>query len=89
MLAAAVLFSLLLAASPALHQMLHNDANQASHECVVTLLQKHQVCGDSPAPLLLGFTPTFTFSAPCVATPVLSQFDYSSAPSRAPPAVLL
>ncbi len=89
LLTAAVLFSMMLAVSPALHQLLHNDANQASHECVVTLLQKQHVSADSPGPLLLGFTPTFGFSAPCIATPALSQFDYSSAPGRGPPAVLL
>ena len=89
LLSAAVLLSALMAVSPALHKLLHNDANQASHECVVTMMQKQQVCGDSPAPLLIGFTPQFTFAPTTSPAKAWSQFDYASAPSRAPPAVLL
>jgi hypothetical protein len=89
LLVAVVLGSALMAASPALHKLLHNDANQSSHECVVTMLQKQQVSGDAPAPLLVGFTPLSTFApAPSLATE-WSQFDYAAAPGRAPPAVLL
>ena len=43
LLSALVLLSSVMAVSPSLHKLLHNDANQASHQCVVTLLQKHQV----------------------------------------------
>jgi hypothetical protein len=89
LLIAAVLFSALLAVSPSLHQILHKDANQATHECVVTMLQKQQVCGDAPAPLLLGFTPTFSISIQNVSTPAVSQVDYAWSGSRAPPVVLL
>lgn len=42
-LAASVLFSSLLAVSQALHQVVHKDAKQQDHQCVVTMLQKHQV----------------------------------------------
>jgi hypothetical protein len=89
LLIAAVLLSALMAVSPALHQLFHNDANQASHECVVTMMQKQQVCGDAPAPLLLGFTPLFTFATVSSPATTWSQFDYASAPGRAPPVVLL
>ncbi|MGZ4988462.1 MAG: hypothetical protein ACXWBP_10485 [Limisphaerales bacterium] len=42
-LSALLLLSSFMAVSPALHKLLHHDANQASHQCVATLLQKHQV----------------------------------------------
>jgi hypothetical protein len=89
LLIAAVLFSALLAVSPSLHQLLHQDANQSTHECIVTMMQKNQVCGDAPAPLLVGFISAFSFSNPIAETPALSQVDYSSTDSRGPPVVLL
>jgi hypothetical protein len=89
LLSAAVLLSALMAVSPALHQLLHNDASLPSHECVVTMLQKQQACADSPTPLLIGFTPLLTFALTPIPATSWSQVDYASAPSRAPPAVLL
>jgi hypothetical protein len=89
LLSALVLFSALIAVSPSLHQLLHQDANQSSHECIVTLMQKQQVCGNAPAPLFIGFASVISFSAPALERPALSQVDYASAPSRAPPVVLL
>ena len=89
LLSAAILLSALMAVSPALHQLLHDDANQASHECVVTMMQKQQVCGDSPAPLVLGLHSTFYFRTTSSSVSAWSQFDYASAPGRAPPVVLL
>src|SRR3954468_22717790 len=89
LLCAAVLFSAVLAVSPSLHRLLHQDANQSSHECVVTMMQKQQVCGDAPAPLLLGFTPAFSISVQIASTPASSQVDHSWSGSRAPPVVLL
>lgn len=89
LLCAAVLFSSLLAVSPKLHQLLHQDANQASHECVVTMLQKQQVCGDAPAPVLVSFVSTISFSPDLGPTIALSQVDHPLAFSRGPPAILL
>jgi len=43
LLAVLMLFSSVLAASPALHHRLHSHSSQDSHPCAVTMLQKQQV----------------------------------------------
>ncbi|MGZ4973497.1 MAG: hypothetical protein ACXWDN_12120, partial [Limisphaerales bacterium] len=75
--------------SPSLHQLLHQDANQASHECVVTLMQKQQVCGEAPAPLLIACAETISFYPHLRSITLVSQVDYSLAASRGPPVILL
>jgi hypothetical protein len=57
LLIALVLMLDALAASPALHALVHNDANQSGHQCVVTLFAHGQVEAatptvDVPAPAL-------------------------------------
>ena len=89
LLCSAILFSALLAVSPSLHQLLHQDANQASHECVVTMMQKQQVSSDAPAPLLVGFISTISFSPDVSPTVALSQVDHGLPSSRGPPVILL
>ncbi|MGZ5530111.1 MAG: hypothetical protein ACXWJB_15655 [Limisphaerales bacterium] len=89
LLCAVVLFSALMAVSPSLHQLLHQDANQASHECVVTLMQKQQVCGEAPAPLLIACAETISFYPHLRSITLVSQVDYSLAASRGPPVILL
>lgn len=89
LLCAAILFSTLLAVSPSLHQLLHQDANQASHECVVTMMQKQQLSSDAPAPLLVGFISRISFTPDLGPTVALSQIDHPLASSRGPPAILL
>ena len=89
LLCAAVLLSALMAVSPALHQLLHQDANQASHECVVTMLQKQQISGEAPAPIVVGFISTISFSPDLGPTIALSQVDHPLASSRGPPSILL
>jgi hypothetical protein len=88
LLSALVLLSSLMAVSPALHQLLHQDAKQTSHHCVVTLMQKQHVCTASPAPLLLGLGLASISFFPLTEAPAPSQFNYAPAPSRAPPASL-
>jgi hypothetical protein len=79
------LATLVLAAAPQLHTLLHQDSNQSGHECVVTLLSKSQLLSSS---LTLGVElvkPAFDL---CVRPPALllpSGPDYRLTPSRAPP----
>ena len=48
----------LLAASPTLHERLHGDAREASHQCAITLFAHGQVepaaVGVDPAPMVSG-----------------------------------
>lgn len=74
-----------LAASPALHELIHKDANQASHACVVTLFAHGQVdsaSGEVPVVVpmaLIETTSSIIFSVPSTAIQNLP-------PGRAPPA---
>jgi len=87
LLVALVLLLNALAASPALHELIHKDADQAGHSCVVTLFAHGQVdsaSGDVPVavPLtLIETTPSSIFSVPGTAIENLP-------PGRAPPAGL-
>ena len=74
-----------LAASPSLHQWLHDDAGQASHQCAITLLQQQQVLPAAPASLILDAPVTLVFSAPLTTTADLPVSECRAFPSRAPP----
>ena len=74
-----------LAASPALHELLHKDADHAGHACVVTLFAHGQVDSVSgevavAMPLaLIETTPSIIFSIP---SPAFQNLP----PGRGPPA---
>ena len=76
-----------LASAPALHELIHKDADQASHSCVVTLFAHGQVdSASSEVPVtvplaLIETTPSIIFSVPSTAIQNLP-------PGRAPPAFL-
>jgi hypothetical protein len=75
-----------LVASPVLHKCLHHDADQADHECAVTLLAHGNCEIASDVPVLItpsSFVPERT-QAPV--SPVL-EVDYQLLPGRAPPSV--
>jgi len=84
LLVALVLLLNALAASPALHELIHKDAGQADHECAITLFAHGQVDSascDVPVvvPLaLIETTPSIIFSVPSTAIENLP-------PGRAPP----
>lgn len=75
------------AASPSLHHFIHHDADQADHQCAVTLLSHGQVAltpteVSVPVPIrLLG-----ELTLPTV--PVLGTVEYRLLPERAPPSHL-
>jgi hypothetical protein len=87
LLVALVLLLNALAASPALHELIHKDADQAGHACVVTLFAHGQVDSVSgevavAVPLaLIETTPSSIFSVPSTSIQNLP-------PGRGPPAVL-
>jgi hypothetical protein len=74
----------LLAASPALHQSLHHDANHAEHQCAVTLFAHGNVDSvtvDVPAAVPL----TFADSSPLVKFSIFSPAIENLPAGRAPP----
>ena len=75
-----------LASSAELHRLLHQDAQNVSHTCLVTQIQQHGVAaGFAPA-----VAPVAATEAPGLARSFDFQFvptrDYRLSPSRAPPA---
>lgn len=76
-----------LSASEQLHQLVHSDSQQVSHECLLTLFAK-SLLASSPAALVLAVATFFSFDLPPLARPVwVSVTDVQLAPGRAPPAV--
>ena len=71
--------------SPELHHLLHNDANNPAHNCLVTQLQHHSIISGA-APMLVPMAPV-AWSPPLVRYDfqLLRSFDYRLSPSRAPP----
>jgi hypothetical protein len=74
-----------LTASPQLHRLLHQDADDVGHHCLITQIQQH--------PLVAGFVPVVAPAAPPVDTALvfraevisLPTIDCRLSPSRAPP----
>jgi hypothetical protein len=85
LLCAFVLFIAALAASPSLHEWLHHDANEAGHECAVTLFLHGQVDATTLAPVVAAAFALFGGIALLAETFVLSSVEYRFCPSRAPP----
>ena len=79
-----VLLLNLLAASPALHELLHHDANHAEHQCAVTLFAHGSVATaivDIPATVPLAFAD----SSPLVKFSIFSPAIENLPAGRAPP----
>ena len=81
------LFVLAMAQSWALHHLVHADAGQPGHKCVVTLLTDGQVDAASEN---LQVTTTLTVAIASVQPEalLLAAVDYSLLPNRGPPALL-
>src|SRR5438067_1020627 len=79
--------SLAVAACPELHQLLHRDAQNLDHHCLITQIKQHS--------LLAGFTliltplqPSATFQLfRCAESQFVPVFDYQACLSRGPPSV--
>ena len=85
LLCAMVLFLAALAASPSLHEWLHHDANEPSHECVVTLFAHGQVNATTIVPVVALVAALFGGVALLTQSFELASADYRFSPSRAPP----
>ena len=74
-----------LAVSPELHQRLHKDSRNVTHECLITLLSKSHLLAGCIGGLVLALMP-IVFGLRLL--PDNSHFsirDYRLSPSRAPP----
>jgi hypothetical protein len=82
----ALYFALLLFASvPALHRLVHPDADSPDHHCVITLLVKGLVDTAGVASVVVVFFAFVIFRLPPPIRVVCRSFDYRLSPSRAPP----
>ena len=82
---ALLLLLTVMAAVPALHELVHRDAEQAGHQCAVTLFAHGNV--ESATPLVTDFVPAVATNAIphlafCIFTPPIDLLP----PGRAPPA---
>ncbi|HTS17959.1 MAG TPA: hypothetical protein VMP11_10330 [Verrucomicrobiae bacterium] len=78
----------LMAASPALHELIHVDAGQPDHHCTVTLFAHGQVdsaVGEIVTPTILA---RWIDVCPSVTLLVVDSFVVLLPPGRAPPAAL-
>jgi hypothetical protein len=81
-----ILFTAALASSEVLHKLVHHDADEADHQCAVTLFAHGHVDSaacDVPAVL----TTTFVETTPIVSTCFFSPAIENLPPGRAPPTV--
>jgi hypothetical protein len=86
LLIAFVLLVNAMAASPALHELIHKDADSASHSCAATLFAHGHV--DSAACDVPVVVPTtFVETTPIVPTCFFSPAIENLPPGRAPPTV--
>jgi hypothetical protein len=74
-----------LAGSSTLHHLLHSDSDSAAHHCLVTVFADSQLAGAETmaAVALVSLVVIYAAQLPDIAP--RPHFDYSSAPSRAPP----
>ncbi|MGA2854335.1 MAG: hypothetical protein ABSE90_09440 [Verrucomicrobiota bacterium] len=76
-----------MAASPALHELIHKDANKANHDCAVTMFAHGKVeSAGVDVPVLVATTPIE--AAPRIVFSVFSATIENLPQGRAPPAVL-
>lgn len=76
-----------IAASPQLHQLLHQDAQHLNHYCLYTQLSQHSFLADF-TPTLAPEPPASTTRAPSLSSSEsLPSFDYVVSHGRAPPAL--
>ena len=79
------LYLLAMAVCPALHELLHHDANQHGHECAATLFAHGKISADEIVPVLAIVIFALWFGLPSVVAPIIYSFDLRLAFGRAPP----
>lgn len=76
----------LFASVPALHRLVHSDADSSGHHCVITLVRQGNVSTADTTPVIVVFVAALLFILPALQSEVFTSFDYRLSPSRAPPA---
>jgi hypothetical protein len=74
------------AASPSLHQRLH-DSNHPNHFCVICALAGGQLNVAQTTPVVAAACVFLSCGVLAAETPLASRFDFFFSPSRAPPRV--
>ncbi len=84
-LVAWMLFASLLSANPSLHEQIHDNASQSSHQCAVTLLEQQQLLSGEPQ--VFAFRPDFAETEVLAPATIafVSQNDLRLLPTRGPP----
>jgi hypothetical protein len=80
-----ILFLSALGASPALHKLIHADADAKDHNCAITLFAKGQVSSAPLVQVLIGFILLFGGVALLAETFRFPITGYLFSSSRAPP----
>ncbi|MEP6662618.1 MAG: hypothetical protein ABJC04_03040 [Verrucomicrobiota bacterium] len=87
-LVSSFLFSLLLSASPGLHQFWHEGAAQASHQCSITFFQQQHILAADTGAIIVQQSPGLIFRHAPDVSAFLPESDYRFSSSRAPPVSL-
>ena len=74
---------------PALHQLLHSDAQGANHQCLITQFEQGSIPGAAGTFNLLPERPTGFTTVLHSASELRRALYYRLSPSRAPPSLLL
>jgi hypothetical protein len=74
-----------LSSGPALHRLLHPDAQAPAHECVAKVLADGQVLVAGADALPLPPRPSLLWTAPASCRAFVCRVDLRLAPGRAPP----
>ena len=80
-----VLLEAAMAASPALHHLIHADSDDPNHECAITAFAKAQVSSTFVAHILIALPALFGAVALLAETFILVQTTYRFSLGRAPP----
>lgn len=83
------LTTLLLAASPELHRLLHSDAQNPDHHCLVTQVKEHSVFSASATICLPVLPSSIVVALSCSDFPFVAAGEHRLSPSRAPPILSL
>jgi len=87
LLVGVILFLDAMAACPALHELIHKDADKPGHECAVTMFAHGKV--ESATVEILAIVPAASIeSAPQIEFSVFSTAIENLPPGRAPPTIL-
>lgn len=81
----AVFGSLLLSASPALHEHLHHDVAQSSHQCAITIFQQQHLLTSNSTVIIVERNLGVPVEIVVSDHTAVSDHDYRFSASRAPP----